>query len=172
MQKNFSYPLIVEEIGAAEKKYEITANSEELNELAEILKIPGVKSFSAVIYTKMNKKAHLLSVWGRVSAELKLQSVVSLEYFTKKYTPDFELIYDTKATLQTIKELEVDIDGDVPDIIIDGQIDIGQIAIEQLALVMEDYPRKEGEVFQWKSEFTETDDEHKNPFKILEKLKK
>ena len=158
MQKNFSYPLIVEDIAAAEKKYRLTADAADLKELAEILQIPSVKSFSAEIYTKMNKKEHLLRVWGRVKAELELQSVVRL--------------YDTKATPKSRKEEEISFEDDLPDIVIDGQIDLGQIAIEQIALAMEDYPRKEGEVFSWKSEFDPQDDERRNPFKILEKLKK
>jgi len=54
MQKNFSYPLIVDEITAAEKKYNLTATPDELVELAEILKVPSVKSFSAEINTKLN----------------------------------------------------------------------------------------------------------------------
>ena len=70
------------------------------------------------------------------------------------------------------KEEEISFEDDLPDIVIDGQIDLGQIAIEQIALAMEDYPRKEGEVFSWKSEFDPQDDERRNPFKILEKLKK
>ena len=172
MQKNFSYPLIVEDIAAAEKKYRLTADAADLKELAEILQIPSVKSFSAEIYTKMNKKEHLLRVWGRVKAELELQSVVSLEYFCKSYEPEFELLYDTKATPKSRKEEEISFEDDLPDIVIDGQIDLGQIAIEQIALEMEDYPRKEGEVFSWKSEFDPQDDERRNPFKILEKLKK
>ena len=172
MQKNFSYPLIVEDIAAAEKKYRLTADAADLKELAEILQIPSVKSFSAEIYTKMNKKEHLLRVWGRVKAELELQSVVSLEYFCKSYEPEFELLYDTKPTPKSRKEEEISFEDDLPDIVIDGQIDLGQIAIEQIALAMEDYPRKEGEVFSWKSEFDPQDDERRNPFKILEKLKK
>lgn len=172
MQKNFSYPLIVDDIAAAEKKYHLTATPSELTELAEILKVPDVKSFSAEIYTKMNKKAHLLNVWGSVSAEMELQSVISLENFLKTYQSDFELVYDTKATLKSQREEETELGEDLPDIVINGQIDLGQIAIEQLALVMEDYPRKEGEVFRWESEFDEEDDKAQNPFKILEKLKK
>lgn len=172
MQKNFSYPLIVEDITAAEKKYVLTASPAELSELAAILKVPAVKNFSAEIYTRMNKKAHLLDVWGQVSAELELQSVISLENFIKSYTPEFKLVYDTKATLNSQREEENELGDDLPDIVIGGQIDLGQIAIEQLALVMEDYPRKEGEIFQWQSEFNEEDDDLQNPFKVLEKLKK
>ena len=45
--------------------------------------------------------------------------------------------------------LDEDMDAEVPDIVEDGKIDLAQIAIEQVALVMEDYPRKEGEVFEF-----------------------
>ena len=40
MQKKFSYPLIVEDIAAAEKKYRLTADAADLKELAEIFE-PG-----------------------------------------------------------------------------------------------------------------------------------
>ena len=60
----------------------------------------------------------------------------------------------------------------MPDIIIGGKLDLGQVAIEQVALVMEDNPRKEGEVFTFKSEFDEEDTEKLNPFNVLKKLKK
>ena len=83
----------------------------------------------------------------------------------KCYSPEFELVYDTKATLKSQREEEAELGDDLPDVIIGGQIDLGQIAIEQLALVMEDYPRKEGEVFHWESEFDEEDDKAQNPFK-------
>ena len=171
MQKNFSYPLIVEDIASSEKQYHLEATPSELSELAEILQIPSVKSFIANISTKLHKKEHMLHVWGEVTAELELQSVISLEYFTKTYHPEFKLVYDTKATLNTSKEEELDFAEEMPDIVIDGQIDLGQIAIEQVALEMEDYPRKDGEVFRWQSEF-DTDEIKNNPFQILEKLKK
>lgn len=48
---------------------------------------------------------------------------------------------------------------------------MAQIAIEQVALVMEDYPRKEGEVFEFVSEFDEETTKAQNPFSVLAKLK-
>ncbi len=172
MQKHFSYPLIVEDISSGEQHYHLTANKENLAEITEILKVPAVESFEADIYTKLNKKEHMLKVWGALEATLRLQSVISLEYFSKTYSPDFEVVFDTKATPKSQKEEEVDFEEDLPDIVIDGKIDLAEIALEQLALVLEDYPRQEGEVFEWKSEFSPEDTAKENPFKILETLKK
>ena len=172
MQKHFSYPLIVEDISSGEKHYHITASKENLEEITDILKVPEVEKFESDIYTKLNKKEHLLKVWGKVDAELRLQSVISLEYFSKNYSPEFEVLYDTKATVNSQREEDVSFDEDLPDIVVNGKIDLAEIALEQLALVLEDYPRQAGEIFEWKNEFSEEEDKKENPFKILEKLKK
>ena len=75
-------------------------------------------------------------------------SVISLEPFDKDYTAEFNLTFDTNATYEEVYGEDDDIEDDVPDIVYDGKIDLGDIAIEQIALVMEDHPRKDGEVFK------------------------
>lgn len=172
MQNLFSYPLVVEDISSAESTYELRADNAALAQIAEILKVRNAKSFNARIHTKLNKKEHRLDVWGRVDTELELQSVISLEYFFKKYETEFNIFFDTKATAKEVKELDLDFDEDAPDIIEGGKIDLGDIAIEQIALVMEDYPRKDGETFSFASEFDEETTEKMNPFSVLKKLKK
>ena len=121
----------------------------------------------------MNRKEHRLDVWGKVRAELELQSVISLENFYRVYEPEFEMVFDTMMSYREQKELiDEDISADVPDIVENGKIDLAQIAVEQVALVMEDYPRREGEVFEFVSEFDEETTRAQNPFNVLAKLKK
>ncbi len=172
MQNFFSYPLVVEEISSAESTYKLSANADNLAEIARILKVKSVKFFDALIHAKLNKKEHRLDVWGKVNAELELQSVISLDYFFKEYETDFSLFYDTKATAKEIKELELDFDEEAPDVVENGKIDLAEIAIEHIALVLEDYPRKPGETFSFVSEFDEETTEKMNPFSVLKKLKK
>ena len=156
-----------------EKKYTLTASEKERAYLAEVLKVPSVKSFEAEIMLKMNRKEHRLDVWGKVRAELELQSVISLENFYRVYEPEFEMVFDTLMSYREQKELiDEDISADVPDIVENGKIDLAQIAVEQVALVMEDYPRREGEVFEFVSEFDEETTRAQNPFNVLAKLKK
>ena len=172
MQNLFSYPIVVDDLPSTERKYHLNADKQELDYLKGVLQVEGVRSFGAEIMLKLYKKEHRLDVWGRVDAELELKSVISLENFYKTYSPEFKISFDTKATLKEIKELEIDFNEDEPDVVVNGQIDLGQIAIEQVALVMEDNPRKEGEVFVFKSEFDDEDSEKLNPFSVLKKLKK
>ena len=170
MQKDFSYPLKIEELNQNEQTYKLHADKDELEFLKEVLQVPAVNSFDATIKLKFYKKRGVLEVWGEVRADIEVISVISLERFSKLYQTDFKLTYDTTATYEDIKEQDVDIMVDIPDIIENGEINLADIAIEQVALILDDYPRKDGEVFE---EVIEDISPMKNtPFAILEQLKK
>ena len=170
MQKEFSYPLKIDELGHGEQKYVLKANKEQLITLAEILQVPAVNSFETEMKLIFQKKKGILEVLGHLKADLSLISVISLEPFDKKYETDFKVVYDTNAKYEDIYQDDEDINLDLPDIVIDGQIDLGDIAIEQLALVMEDHPRQEGETFN--AVIEDNSPIRHNPFAVLEKLKK
>jgi uncharacterized metal-binding protein YceD (DUF177 family) len=170
MQKDFSYPLQIDELNQGEQSYMLRADKAQLETLKEILQVPAVNYFEADIKLKFQKKRGILDVSGQVRAGLGLISVISLEPFDRDYKTDFTLTFDTNATYEQIRELDEDIEADIPDIVIGGRIDLGDIAIEQLALVMEDHPRQDGEEF---SPLIEDDAPlRENPFAILSKLKK
>ena len=148
----------------------LRADKAQLETLKEILQVPAVNYFEADIKLKFQKKRGILDVSWQVRAGLGLISVISLEPFDRDYKTDFTLTFDTNATYEQIRELDEDIEADIPDIVIGGRIDLGDIAIEQLALVMEDHPRQDGEEF---SPLIEDDAPlRENPFAILSKLKK
>ena len=101
-----------------------------------------------------------------------MKSVITLENFCKSYEIPFELNFDTRATYNDIKELDCTIEDDVPDIIENGCINLADIAIEQVALNLDDYPRAEGEVFNDELYCEFNNEEKENPFAVLAKLKK
>lgn len=170
MQKNFSYPLQIDELNNGQQTYNLKANKEELQILAQILKVKAVNSFSSELKLNFQKKRGILEINGKVKANILLTSVITLEDFDKDYNSDFTLIYDTNASYDDIKELDEDINTSIPDIIYDGKIDLIDISIEQLALILDDHPRKEGEEFS--SIIEDTSPIKNNPFAVLEKLKK
>ena len=170
MQKDFSYPLKIEELGQNEQTYRLVADKEQLEFLRDVLQVPAVNSFEVVIKLKFQKKKGQLQVWGDVKSNIGLISVISLDHFDKLYQTSFEVLYDTNATYEDIKEQDVDIMADIPDIVENGEINLVDIAIEQLALVLDDHPRKEGEVFDEIIE--DVGAVRNNPFAILEQLKK
>lgn len=172
MQKNFSYPIKIEDLKQSDYKYELKADAEELEDITQVLQVEKVHEFEAEIFLKLTNRTNNLRVWGRVFAKIELKSVITLDNFIKDYEVPFELNFDTRATYNDIKELECDIEGEVPDIIENGCINLADIAIEQVALNLEDYPRAEGEVFD-ASLYCDVDEPKKeNPFAVLAKLKK
>ena len=170
MHREFSYPLNIDELGQGEQSYNLTADKEQLEWLKEILQVPAVNSFAADIKLNFQKKKGILDVQGQVRANLGLISVITLEKFNKDYQTDFSILYDTNAKYEDIYQDDDDIEIDVPDIVINGKIDLGDIAIEQLALILEDHPRQVGEEFNAIIENNEPI--RHNPFAVLEKLKK
>ena len=171
MQKEFSYPLIVSELPQAEQHYEINATKENCLYLGEALQVPEVKKVEAQVHLKNNHADNLLKIWGHIKAELVLESVISLDLFNQEYDFDFSYTFDTKATYAGQHEQAEDWTLDIPDVIIGDKIDLVDIIIEQIALKIDDYPRKEGEVFHFTSEFVD-ESVGNNPFEILAKLKK
>ncbi len=172
MQKDFSYILKTDDLSQNEQRYHLSADKSDFEVLKDILKVEDVKSFEADIALKMNHKLHRLDIKGEIRALLELKSVVSLENFEKEYVAPFEYYYDTLLTYQDVKDMDLGINDEAPEIIENGEIDLAQIAIEQLSLIMEDYPRIDGEVFAFQSEFDEETTKVSHPFAALAKLKK
>ena len=174
MQNLFSMPIIIDDLGNNQKTFNISADKNQLEEIKQILKVEGVESFKSEIKFKLYKKEHLLKVWGTADAELELKSVISLTNFVKKYHTEFETTYDTKATPQEIKEIDLELDlySETPEFIIDGTLDVATIAIEQIALILDDHPKRETESFNFTSEFDEETTAKMNPFSALKQLKK
>ena len=61
---------------------------------------------------------------------------------------------------------------EIPDIVTNGEINLADIVMEQIALVLDDFPRKEGEIFKFQTEFDEETTQAQNPSAVLAKLKK
>lgn len=174
MQNKFSYPLKLEDISTHTKTYNITANADELQEIAQILKVPEIKSFKALINIKLDKPNHLVTLNGNLSSDVVQISVISLEPFTKNYNIDFKRIYDTTITPQEQQEMEnlSDINDDVPEAMENKQIDLAAITTEALALELDNFPRKKDEIFSFQPDFDIYEDKPESPFSVLNNLKK
>ena len=76
MQKDFSYPLQIDELNQGEQSYMLRADKAQLETLKEILQVPAVNYFEADIKLKFQKKRGILDVSGQVSAGLGLIRVI------------------------------------------------------------------------------------------------
>lgn len=172
MQKIFSYPIQIDKLTLAERKFSLEADEGEKAWIAEVFQVEGVKIFKASLSVKKEKNSSLIRVFGEVEAELKQKSIISLEDFWKRYETEFEVFFDTKATYTQIREEFEDINEEAPEPVVNGEIDLAAVAMEQIAILIDDYPRQEGEVFEFESEFDEETTAANNPFAVLGKIKK
>jgi uncharacterized metal-binding protein YceD (DUF177 family) len=169
------------EVAQAEDKplrLTIKATEAEADEIAWLNQIPAIVNLLASFEVTAAGRERF-QVRGEVKARVTQVCVVSLEPFERDVVQPVDVIFATLAEVERAEAAyarrhEEDPDAEnipePPDPIINGQIDLGALACEELTLGLDPYPRKEGVEFV--PETTEADDiVEVSPFAALAKLK-
>jgi Predicted metal-binding, possibly nucleic acid-binding protein len=102
----------------------------------------------------------------RFSGQLKAVGTqicgITLEPLPFQIDESFEVAFAEVGASHTDEQIMVALDDDSPDLIDDGQVDLGIYLTEQLALRLDPFPRKPGAVFQQPDEPVEL-----SPFAVL-----
>jgi uncharacterized metal-binding protein YceD (DUF177 family) len=173
MKPEFSRPLVVERIGATGSEVDIEADAEERDALAVRLGIPAIHAFSGH-FVAIPWRRGGVQVRGEITAEVELVSVISLDEFATRINDSVVRYYQAQTAgghnpaMLGVESLE----GEEPDVLSGGTIDLGEIAAESLALALDPYPRKPGEEFQDATLQVEEERRPESPFAVLSKLKK
>ncbi|MBB5745510.1 YceD family protein [Brevundimonas variabilis] len=134
----------VNEIGTAlDRTLEPDAGSRA--KIARSLDLASLDAFTATLTIKPARVGWTLS--GRVVAEAVQTCGLTLEPLPVSIDQVFSLDLVEAAEPVAGEEVEITLDDDSPDIIEDGRIDLGQYAVEQLALTLDPFPRKPGAEF-------------------------
>lgn len=110
---------------------------------------------------------------GRLRAEVEQICVVTLDPLQRIYEHAFERTFlpAQPVAMTSVAETVIDIDADEPpDPVENGIVDLGVVLAEELALVIDPYPRKDGVSVD--SEAVAETDTSVNPFARLIALKK
>lgn len=113
--------------------------------IARSLDLASLDAFTATLSIKPARVGWTLS--GRVIAEAVQTCGLTLEPLPVSIDQTFSLDLIEAAEPVAGEEVEITLDDDSPDIIEDGRIDLGQYAVEQLALTLDPFPRKPGAEF-------------------------
>lgn len=175
----FSRPIAVDRIGANSSQYEIEANAAERAALAERFALLSLDRFTAT-FTLRRLRKDLIRVKGRISAGLAQACVVSLDPVPAEIAEGFELDFvegEGDRAEDQAGELDLDAEAlDGPEPLMGPEIDLGEVAAEQLGLALDPYPRKPGAEIpaEWMAEpeAAAPPPEKVNPFAKLGKLKK
>ena len=157
----FSRPLQVDRVPALGSHERIAADEKECAALAIRLGLPKLHALGGFLKA-VPWRGGGLKITGALKAEVDQVSVVSLETFTSAIEYAIERYFlSPRAGVPTPEE-------DV-DVIENGIVDLGEILAETLALELDPYPRKTGELFNDIEEQREP--EKISPFRALSKLK-
>ena len=128
--------------------------------IARTLDLASLDAFEAELSLMPAREGWRLS--GRVVASAVQTCGITLEPLPVEIDERFSVALVEAVEPIEADEIDVAVDDDAPDLIEDGRIDLGQYAVEQLALTLDPFPRKPGAEFVQPEEPAEI-----SPFAVL-----
>jgi Large ribosomal RNA subunit accumulation protein YceD len=167
----FSHSVRVERIPPGGRHVRIEADESERHKIAEALGVVGVAALTAE-FDLRRLGADIFGVRGTLSAAVDQTDIVTLEPVRQEVAETIDL---------TLAPAEGPRQGNAPgaaggepteerDLYRNGEIDLGAIAQEHLALGLDPYPRAPGVAFSGHVEDESGPEE--SPFAVLERLKR
>lgn len=187
MKPEWSHEIDAEEITSKTIRLTIEPDAEEVKALCQRLDLHDIQSLQCVYMIQRNEGNMVVHIQGTITAKLKQKCVVTLEPVAQEIHEEFEAWYadDSQAVSfarakrdrMNMKDLEdqpILEEQEDPEPIIDGKIDLGEVATQFLSLALAPYPRAEGVEFpeQSKALGAEPDGVYDNPFAALKNWRK
>jgi uncharacterized metal-binding protein YceD (DUF177 family) len=149
--QDFSHVVEVDRIGPQGLHKQLEADQAARIAVARQLRILGVLSLKADLKLVPEAKAGHFRLTGQIEAEVDQACVVTLESvrqqvsegFIRRFGPETEARPEAALGEDEAEWLDPDAD-DPPDPVSGGQIDLGEVVAEELALALDPYPRKPG----------------------------
>lgn len=142
----------------------LETKAEERAALAKDFGLPGIQALSGEY--KLTSTAKGIHVAGVVKASITQVCVVTLDSFDSDIEEEVEVDFAVPSGMPAEPPTDIN-EYEPPDEIINGQIDLGALTAEFLALGLDPYPRKPGVDFDYSDARSEKD----SPFAALGKLK-
>ncbi|WP_309627338.1 DUF177 domain-containing protein [Brevundimonas sp.] len=158
----FSEVVRINEIGAGLERH-LVPDEAARKRIIKALDLASLSTFEADLRVTPGRVGWTLT--GRVMATLEQTCGITLDPLPVEIDERFSVDL-VEAVEPEPDEIEVTLDDDAPDVIEDGRIDLGQYAVEQLALTLDPFPRKPGAEFVQPAEPAEI-----SPFAVLKAFK-
>lgn len=175
----FSHKVRADRLGDGEKHIVIEPDAAALERIAKAYDCLAVDKLHADLTLKPWRKAGVRVV-GTIKAILQQKCVVTLESFEQELTDPVDRTFEPVSSrprkardINADGEIEIELESlDPPDVMLDGEIDLGALICEQLALNIDPFPRKPGAEFHQETDEPEdTGEEKPSPFAALAELK-
>jgi uncharacterized metal-binding protein YceD (DUF177 family) len=142
----------------------VEATAEECAALARDFGLQAIQSLSGDYHLKTSAKG--INVTGVVKASITQICVTTLEPFDSTMEEEVEVDFAEPSGMPAEPPTDIN-EYEPPDEIVNGQIDLGALTAEFLALGLDPYPRKPGVDFDYR----DPSDQKDSPFAALNKLR-
>ena len=146
------------------QEVQVVATAEECVALAKDFGLPAIQSLLGIYQLTTSAKG--INVTGLVKASITQICVTTLEPFDSIIEEEVEVDFAESSGMPAEPPTDIN-EYNPPDEIVNGQIDLGALTAEFLALGLDPYPRKPGIDFSYQDPADEKD----SPFAALGKLK-
>lgn len=166
----FSCPLSIEGVVPdKERKELIQATEQECAALAERLGLRELSGFKADLRIRRVSGGGVLRVSGHIEADIVQACVVSLRDVPGRISTDFDTFFtENRDEVALGKEIEFTAEeDDAPEMIVNGMIDLGEVAAQYLSLNIDPYPRAPGVSLAAQLAATGGQSRKENPFAVL-----
>ena len=151
------------------------ATETECAALASRFDVPQIRSLVVDVSVQPWKK-NGCRVRGTAAAVMTRVCVVSLEEFDSTLKVKLDRLFTDSAVVRFEgREIEVSLEEDDMGEVVDGDVEVGEFAVQELLLELDPHPRKRGVEFAAAALDSGTaggKDERENPFAVLKALKK
>ena len=171
-ENEFSRLLSRDALGAKTERCEISASPSERAALARRFGLLALESLSAQLTVRPRGALGLVEVTGRLWAKVSQACVVTLEPVADEIDAEVALVYTLKEKDPEDIEVEFDPDAeDPPELIGPDGLDLGEAVVQQLAVLLDPYPRCKNAVLPSSVQAGTDDGGIKSPFSVLKELK-
>lgn len=161
---SYSDPVRLHQVGAGVSRT-LTPDDAQRGRIAKALDLASLDRFEADIRLEPSAGGWTLS--GRVRAHAVQTCGLTLEPLPVDIDETFSVaLTESEEPRGEDDEIEITLEDESPDVIEDGVVDLGQYAVEQLALRLDPFPRKPGAEFVQPQEPVEI-----SPFAVLKALR-
>ncbi|MEY3841732.1 MAG: hypothetical protein RLZZ542_842 [Pseudomonadota bacterium] len=158
----YSEPVRLHQLGSGVKRT-LEPDASTRARIVRALDLASLEAFTAEMELVPSTAGWRLS--GRIRASLAQTCGITLEPLPIEIDAPFALTL-AESVEEDSEEIIITLDDESPDLIENGQIDLGQYAVEQLALRLDPFPRKPGAEFVQPPEPAEI-----SPFAVLKQLR-
>jgi uncharacterized metal-binding protein YceD (DUF177 family) len=142
-------PVALDDVPEEGRHFDLSADADTRAAVARMAGLRDLPRLEASFDVSRHGRAGL-HVAGRVSATAGQTCVVTLEPLANEVTEDVDLLFEPPPAVSPEAE------GEAPDRtlddqtepLLDGKVDLGELATEFLILGLDPYPRKPGAIFQ------------------------